>query len=715
MISTTITKHIYTANGLNQNWDFSFPIIEPDDIQLWVTEPGGVAELVSNGLYVVTENSGGADGGVVEYPISPLSPLASGYTVTVMRVLPLIQETEFVNQGRIQAESIESGLDRLTMITQQLAETLGRAIVVNVDNTAVTDINSLLLLLASYLSQVQGFVDVVTALLEEAREIRDEIDERMPSGWNRFRVDTDTMELIMSYLGETTTDELWVEDGELMLRLYDDDETIGRIGMVWKGEYSGTITYPFLSIVRYNSSAYLCINENGSTGVAPTNQNNWVLLAQGGAAATIQIGTVESLPAGSSAYITNVGTSTAAVLNVGLVAGQTGATGAKGETGAAGTNGTNGTNGVSPTITVNAVSTLAAGQNAYVTNIGTSQNVILSIGIPRGAQGERGAGINLGAAFDTLADLQTAFPTGTTTAHVVNATGALYIWDGSAWVDAGTVQGAKGDAGEAATITVGTTQTGAAGTNAEVINSGTASAAILNFTVPKGDKGDTGAQGAQGAQGPAGTVTVDPDGGIVDGGSGVAINVAASAAGIKVENNELKVRLLSDVTTVGLDVTTAGDLYARGATLANLGSVYLTNTFPYTAGNLMTAAGAVGVNGINNRLLSMENYNGYAVQHLGTQSSTFTVDASAGNIIECTIAGNLTINLTAATATSGICRVLTFIIKNGGNYTVTWPTSVLWADGEKPTLTSSGTDLVNFMSVDGGGSWYGMLAGSAFA
>ena len=57
----------------------------------------------------------------------------------------------------------------------------------------------------------------------------------------------------------------------------------------------------------------------------------------------------------------------------------------------------------------------------------------------------------------------------------------------------------KGDQGNpwtpwaAATVTVGTTTTGAAGTSASVTNSGTSSAAILNFTIPKGDKWDTGA------------------------------------------------------------------------------------------------------------------------------------------------------------------------------------------------------------------------------
>ena len=62
-------------------------------------------------------------------------------------------------------------------------------------------------------------------------------------------------------------------------------------------------------------------------------------------------------------------------------------------------------------------------------------------------------------------------------------------------------QGEPGAPGAAATITVGTTTTGEAGTEAAVTNSGTTSAAVLNFTIPKGAKGDKGDKGDPGPQG----------------------------------------------------------------------------------------------------------------------------------------------------------------------------------------------------------------------
>lgn len=56
-------------------------------------------------------------------------------------------------------------------------------------------------------------------------------------------------------------------------------------------------------------------------------------------------------------------------------------------------------------------------------------------------------------------------------------------------------------AGAAATIAVGTTTTGSSGTSASVTNVGSPSAAVFNFTIPRGS---TGAQGIQGPAGPQG-------------------------------------------------------------------------------------------------------------------------------------------------------------------------------------------------------------------
>ena len=54
------------------------------------------------------------------------------------------------------------------------------------------------------------------------------------------------------------------------------------------------------------------------------------------------------------------------------------------------------------------------------------------------------------------------------------------------------LQGVQGDMGAAATIKIGTVTTGAAGSNASVTNSGTASNAVFDFVLPKGKDGADG-------------------------------------------------------------------------------------------------------------------------------------------------------------------------------------------------------------------------------
>lgn len=134
------------------------------------------------------------------------------------------------------------------------------------------------------------------------------------------------------------------------------------------------------------------------------------------------------------------------------VQGEVGATGAQGEQGIQGIPGEKGTDGVSPTVTIKAVT---GGHKVSITDIGGTQ----SFDVLDGAKGEQGVQGIPGEA------------------------------------------GAKGDPGEAATITIGSVTSG---TQASVENAGTANAAVLNFVLPKGEKGDTGLQGVTGEAGAKG-------------------------------------------------------------------------------------------------------------------------------------------------------------------------------------------------------------------
>lgn len=213
-----------------------------------------------------------------------------------------------------------------------------------------------------------------------------------------------------------------------------------------------------------------------------------------GTPATVRIGTVETGAAGTSASVANSGTASAAVFDFIIPKGDKGATGDRGPQGLQGAQGLRG---------------------------------------EKGEKGDQGTGVTIKGKYDSLSALMAAHPTGKNgDAYMVGVN--LYAWSGTEWIDCGNIQGpkgergeqgpqglqgakgdkgekgekgeqgAKGDTGTPATIKVGTVKTGAAGTSVTVSNSGTASAAVFDFVIPRGDKGDTGPQGLQGIQGATG-------------------------------------------------------------------------------------------------------------------------------------------------------------------------------------------------------------------
>lgn len=121
------------------------------------------------------------------------------------------------------------------------------------------------------------------------------------------------------------------------------------------------------------------------------------------------------------------------------------------------------------------------------------------------------------------------------------------------------LKGDKGDPGNAATVDVGTTTTGNPGTDASVINSGTTSAAIFDFTIPRGDVGATGPQGLQGIQGIKGDKGDQGDQGIqgiqgVKGDKGdPGVGVTEQAVGFTITGGTTPKTL-----TVALDASVAG-------------------------------------------------------------------------------------------------------------------------------------------------------------
>lgn len=235
--------------------------------------------------------------------------------------------------------------------------------------------------------------------------------------------------------------------------------------------------------------------------------------------------TSNTLPVGQEATVTKTVDETGAVtLAFGIPQGPQGPRGPEGPQGGPGATGPQGAPGEAATVEIGSVTTGAPGTSAEVTNSGTAKAAVLNFTIPqgpqgakgdtgpRGPQGETGEGFVVKGYFATLSALQSGVPSPSAgDAYGVGSAEPydIYIWDGvnSAWVNNGPLQGAQGPQGapgSAATIEIGTVTTAPAGSDAAVTNSGTSSAAVLNFTIPQGATGPQGPAGVDGSPGPAG-------------------------------------------------------------------------------------------------------------------------------------------------------------------------------------------------------------------
>ena len=163
----------------------------------------------------------------------------------------------------------------------------------------------------------------------------------------------------------------------------------------------------------------------------------------------------------------------------------------------------------------------ADGTLTWTNKAGLANPAAVNIKGPQGVQGEKGdpgTGIKIKGKYDSLSALQAAHPTANEgDAYMAGVN--LYVWNGNVWIDCGNIQGPKGDkgdagdtgaagaqgpqgvqglqglqgpAGNAATITIGSVTTSAPGTSAQVTNSGTESAVVLDFVLPKGKDGADG-------------------------------------------------------------------------------------------------------------------------------------------------------------------------------------------------------------------------------
>jgi len=128
MPTETLTrKKIYTGNGSQKVFPFTFSIHEESDIvvKLRTIATGAVTTLALTTHYTVTKTGANWDNGG---NVVTVAAYASTYTITIIRVTQLTQTKDYVEGGNFPAESHEEGLDKLTRIVQELQEEVKRCL-----------------------------------------------------------------------------------------------------------------------------------------------------------------------------------------------------------------------------------------------------------------------------------------------------------------------------------------------------------------------------------------------------------------------------------------------------------------------------------------------------------------------------------------------------------------------------------------------------------
>lgn len=187
-------------------------------------------------------------------------------------------------------------------------------------------------------------------------------------------------------------------------------------------------------------------NISWELGYSPTIPDTANIRGPQGFTGTLSIGTVTTGEPNTDAKITNVGTPENAVLNITIPQGKKGDKGNQGE---------RGLQGISGTLQIGEVETLEPGANATVINVGTAENAILNISIPKGDKGdkgEQGNGLSILGSYDTIEQLEVAHPTGQVgDSYIVSST--IYNWDNETqkWKSAGEIRGPQGEPGKSMT------------------------------------------------------------------------------------------------------------------------------------------------------------------------------------------------------------------------------------------------------------------------
>lgn len=123
-VPTSTSRADYNGNGSTTVFAYGFKIFTTADLVVTLTDADGIESTKTLGVDYTVSGAGSSTGGNVTMTVAP----PSGYTLTIEREIDATQEVNLRNQGPYLAEVIESALDRVVMLVQQVLGRVGAAL-----------------------------------------------------------------------------------------------------------------------------------------------------------------------------------------------------------------------------------------------------------------------------------------------------------------------------------------------------------------------------------------------------------------------------------------------------------------------------------------------------------------------------------------------------------------------------------------------------------
>jgi hypothetical protein len=133
-VSTTIIKNFHNGNASTTNFAYQFRILEDTDLLVIIrTNSTGAETTKTLSTHYTVAGAGDASGGSITFTAG--NTPAIGETVVIRRNVPQTQAIDYIANDPFPAETHEEGLDRGTMVAQQVAEESDRSIKLSRTNT----------------------------------------------------------------------------------------------------------------------------------------------------------------------------------------------------------------------------------------------------------------------------------------------------------------------------------------------------------------------------------------------------------------------------------------------------------------------------------------------------------------------------------------------------------------------------------------------------